>query len=226
MKEKSESVCKCKIEGAIFDLDGTLLDSMPVWDTLGYDYLRSKGVTPNPDLQQRLQTMSLEQAAQDFKNDYGITDSIQEILDAINGMIERFYVETVKLKPGVAEFLEKLSKYDVKMCVATASDRYLTEAALKKNNIDHFFSKIFTCSEIGSGKDSADVYIAALEHLKTSKKKTVVFEDAYHAVLTAKKAGFTVAAVFDRAEQKNVDLIKAKADFYFESFYDLSRYFD
>jgi len=109
------------IKGAIFDLDGTILDSMFIWDTIGEDYLRSLGIEPKENLKETFKTFTLEQAAEYYRENYGVTLSVDEIIDGVNKMVERYYAETVKLKPGIEVFLEKLKAKGVKMCIANSN---------------------------------------------------------------------------------------------------------
>ena len=120
------------IKGAIFDFDGTLVDSMFIWDTFGEDYLRTLGKDPKENLTETFKTFTLEQAAEYYREHYGVTLSVEEIVDGVNRMIEGLYKSTVPLKKGVAEFLAGLSKAGVRMCVATVTDKYLVEAALTR----------------------------------------------------------------------------------------------
>ncbi|MEY8233071.1 HAD hydrolase-like protein [Oscillospiraceae bacterium 50-16] len=117
-----------RIRGAIFDVDGTLLDSMFIWDTIGETYLRSIGYEPREKLNEVFKNMSLFQAARYYRTEYGVTLSIDEIMNGVNAMLERYYRFEVSLKPGVAELLAQLQASGVKLCIATATDRYLVEA--------------------------------------------------------------------------------------------------
>jgi len=202
-----------KIQGAIFDVDGTLLDSMSIWDTIGADYLRSIGYEPRENLNEVFKNMSLLQAAEYYRHKYGVTRSIEEIMDGVNAMLEHFYQYDAPLKPGVAELLERLRRKEVKLCIATATDRYLVEAALERCGVLSYFGEIFTCSEVGHGKDEPIIFEAALCFLGTEKTKTVVFDDALYAIRTAKKAGFLVAAVYDSHEKAQAE-IRTLADLY------------
>lgn len=208
------------IKGAIFDLDGTLLDSMHIWNTVGTDYLISRGVTPEPGLMEKFKKFSIIQAAEYCRRFYGITDSTQSIVDGINSMAEGFYSFKAEIKPGVARMLEKMSANGVKMCVATATDRHMVEAALKRNGIYRFFDGIFTCTEVGFGKDSPVIFEKALEFLGTKKEETVVLEDALHAIETAKKAGFYVVGVYDKSSENESWEIKAVCDEYITSYFE------
>jgi HAD superfamily hydrolase (TIGR01509 family) len=207
-----------KLSGAIFDLDGTLLDSMPILDTLGEDYLLSRGITPKPDVREKLKPMSLPQAAEFFQKDYGLTGSLEEIMCGINRMIAHKYQYEVQLKPDVVPFLRSLRRKGIKMCIATATDRYLAEPALERLQIEDYFSFILTCTETGFSKEGADIYEKALETLSTPKKETVVFEDALHAIKAAKAADFPTVGIYDASAEKDADTIKQIADRYIGSF--------
>ena len=207
------------IEGAIFDVDGTLLDSMMVWANIGTDYLRSLGYEPRENLNETFKSMSLYQAARYYQAEYGVTLSTDEIIAGVNSRIGQFYREKAQLKPGVAEFLWNLRENGVKMCIATATDRPLVEAALDRCGVLGFFSDIFTCFSVGHGKDEPVIYRAAAEHLHTSKARTVVFEDALYAARTAKRDHFVTAAVRDVYEKHQTEL-QTCADIYITDFTD------
>ena len=204
-----------RIRGAIFDVDGTLLDSMFIWDTIGEAYLRSIGYPPKENLNETFKNMSLHQAARYYQTEYGVTRSIDEIMDGVNAMLERYYRFEVPLKPGVAELLERLRQSGVKLCIATATDRHLVEAALDRCGVLSCFGEIFTCNEVGHGKDEPDIFEAALRFLGTRREETLVFDDALYAVRTAKEAGFLVAAVYDSHERSQAE-VRARSDLYLE----------
>ncbi len=201
------------IKGAIFDLDGTLLDSMSIWDTIGNDYLCSLGIETKENLAETFKTFTLEQSAEYYRTHYGVPLSTPEIISGINNMIGNFYRNTVPIKNGVAEFLEKLSQKNIKMCIATVTDKQLAEAALIRLNIRNYFTEIFTATEVGCGKSSPQIYRAALACLGTKKRETLVFEDTYHALMTAKSDGFPVAAVYDKHETRQTE-IRKNSDYY------------
>ena len=207
------------IKGAIFDLDGTLLDSMFIWDTIGEEYLRSLGKEPHEDLKETFMTLTLEEAAVYYREHYGVTLSVKEIVDGVNAMVEQTYRTKVTLKPGIAEYLAWLKENGVRMCVATVTDRYLVEETLERLGVRHYFSEIFTCAEVGFGKDKPVIYQKALEHLETEKRDTYVFEDMLFALNTAKTDGFPTVGVYDRHEAHQ-DELKELADYYIFDFTD------
>lgn len=207
------------IRGAIFDLDGTLLDSMFIWDTIGEDYLRTLGKEPHEDLRETFMTLTLEEAAEYYREHYGVTLSAKEIVDGVNTMVEGIYRTKVTLKPGVTEYLRRLKENGVKMCIATVTDRYLVEETLERFGVRWFFSEIFTCAEVGCGKDKPIIYRKALEYLGTTKEETYVFEDSMFALETVKADGFSAVGIYDRHENRQGEL-KRLADYYIRDFAD------
>ncbi|MGN0492072.1 MAG: HAD family hydrolase [Acutalibacteraceae bacterium] len=205
------------LKGAVFDFDGTLFDSMYVWENAGENYLRSIGIVPKENPQRYLRTLSIAQSAVYIKENYTPWLSAEEVKAGLVRTVERFYLEEVKPKAGAAEFLEKLHSRGVKMCIATASEKYQVAAALKRCNMDKYFSEIFTCTDIGHGKDEPVIFRNAIERLGTAKESTAVFEDSLYALKTAKSDGFITVGVYDPAEEHQ-DEIRALADFFIEDF--------
>lgn len=212
-----------KIDGAIFDLDGTLMDSMFIWDTIGSDYLLSRGITPHENLNETFKNMSLYQAALYYQAEYGLTDSAETIIDGVNRMIEYIYRNQVLAKSGTFTFLEQLKKRHIKMCVATSTDRHLAEITLENNKILSYFDEIFTCGDIGHGKDEPNIFHAAHDFLKTPLESTWIFEDALYAVRTAKASGMPVVGVYDKSE-KNLQSVSSLADIFIHSFDEMEVY--
>ncbi len=205
------------IKGAIFDFDGTLVDSMFIWDTFGENYLRTLGKEPRENLTETFKTFTLEQAAEYYREHYGVTLSVGKIVDGVNEMVAEIYRTNVTLKDGVREFLEGLRSQGVKMCVATVTDRAIVEDVLVNLGIREYFAEILTCAEVGYNKETPHIYRAALEVLGMKKDETVVFEDVLHALVTAKNDGFHVAAVYDEHESRQTEM-KANGDYYITDF--------
>ena len=203
---------------AIFDFDGTLFDSMFVWETLGEDFLRSLGKQPRPGLRDALRPMSTYQSACYLQNEYALTLTPEEITQGVNGIIEGFYFHKVQPKPGVIPFLERLRQAGIPMAVATASERSHVEAALKRCGMDRFFEAILTCGEVGQGKDSPLVFCRAMEALGGDHAGTVIFEDALHGVRTAKADGFFVCGVYDSSEPRPEEM-KTLCDCYLADYF-------
>jgi len=186
-----------KISGAIFDMDGTLTDSMYIWENSGMRYAGTIGLAVRTDFETVVREMSMAQVAEYIGKEYGVKLTAQEIIDGINKMVEPMYRNEVQPKRGVPEFLEELRRRGVRMCVATATDISLVEMVLRRLDLLKYFERIFTCTMVGAGKEKPDIYEAALKFLGTPKEETPVFEDALFAARTAKSAGFPLAAVYD-----------------------------
>lgn len=206
-----------EIKGAVFDADGTLFDSMGLWDRAGEIYLRRKGIRPGEDTKEQLETMTMEESAEYFRSSYGIRLERDEIIDEFNRMIYDCYEKVIRIKPGVLQVLEDLKSRNVRICIATSTDRPLIEAALKNNGIDGYFTGLLTCTEAGAGKRNPRIYELAMGILGTKKEETLVFEDAYFAAETAKKSGFTVAVIRDFYSEKDREKLLKLADIYLES---------
>lgn len=210
-----------EIEAAIFDMDGTLLDSMQVWHNFASDYVKRLGIEPNESISQRLYTMSIIDSAMFLKNEFSLNKSAEVIVDEINDMVKNQYFYHLLPKENVMNVLKKYKNEGIKMCVATATDRFLAEAAINRLNMNEYFDFIITCTEVKASKTLPVIYEEALKKLKTSKDKTYVFEDAYFAAISAKKAGFKVVGVMDEASKKFQDILKETSDYYIKSFYEL-----
>jgi HAD superfamily hydrolase (TIGR01509 family) len=126
----------------------------------------------------------------------------------------------IPLKTAVLPFLDRLYRNNVKMCIATATERELAKAALERLSAAKYFDFILTCTEAGMGKDTPEFFLKALELLNTPRHETIVFEDALHAIKSAKAAGFLVVAVYDKSSYEEQEEIKSIADIYLNSFED------
>lgn len=206
------------IQGAIFDCDGTLFDSMYLYRDFVSQYLIGRGLVPEAGIEDTIRYMSMLEAAEYVRGAYGLPETAEEIIEDCNRVLENAYFHEIQPKPGVRELLIQLYSRGVPMCIATATDRYLVEGALRRLGMDGYFYGITTCGEAGAGKERPDVFLRALEILRTPAQATWVFEDARHAVITAKKCGFPVCAVFDEDERDHASEIKALSDIYLESF--------
>lgn len=205
------------IKGAIFDVDGTLLDSMEIWEDVAIRYLKSIGVEAEPDLPEVMFTMSLPEGAAYVKEHYRLTRETDEIIQGVLDIIHKYYEETAPLKPGVTKILEELSGKGIPMTVATSNNKEEVEAAFKRLGIASYFSRIFTCEEVGAGKTRPDIYMKAAEYMGTRPEETVIFEDVLHAIRTAKKAGFLAVGLYDEASKADQEAIEKEADWYAKS---------
>jgi HAD superfamily hydrolase (TIGR01509 family) len=187
--------------GVIFDLDGTLLDSMMCWDSIASDYLRDRGIEPEPGIDHKVNAMSLPQAARYLHENYLPQVPAERIKEDINAHIEYAYRETLDFKPGARALLDELESRSVPLCLATASDLPYVEALLARLDARHYFKELFTCTEFGSHKDEPAIFEAALASLGSRRETTPVFEDALYALRTAHAIGFPTVAVYDAANE-------------------------
>ncbi|MBQ7447529.1 MAG: HAD family phosphatase [Eubacterium sp.] len=210
------------IEGAIFDVDGTLLDSMPIWEVAPIIYLKKLGITPQENLAEDVFTLSQAEWSHFIAEHYDVHQTDEEIQAGICEITNAFYLNEAPLKPGVKEFLEELSKRGIPMIAATNTPRDLIDQVLKRHEIRHHFIDILNCSDLGTNKREPRIYELACEKLGTNKETTWIFEDVLHAAETAKKAGFPLVAVADKASIRQRDEIRELADFFVEDLTGIS----
>lgn len=212
------------IRGAIFDMDGTLLDTMPFWNDVGEVYLKGLNVQAEPQLGTKLFCMTMGQAAEYLKHTYSLRLTPEEIIEGINGTIREFYQKRAALKANVPEFLKQLSKRNIKLVLATVTERKLAEAALSRCRILNYFDFVMTDAEAGAGKDRPDIYFKAAEKLGTAPMETLVFEDALYAAKTAKAAGFCTVGVYDEASRDAQPKLRGICDYYIRNFRDFDSF--
>lgn len=205
------------IRGAIFDLDGVLLDSMGIWEDLGARYLRRLHITPEPGLNEVLFPMSMEQGAAYLKAHYPLQQSEAEICGGIAQMLKDYYAQEVPAKPGAAALLAFLAERGVSMAAATSSPRAHVTAALDRLGLLPYLQAVFTTGEVGVSKHEPVIYHLAAERLGTAPAETLVFEDSLYALKTARAAGYCTVGVFDAHGEEDQAGLKAAAEVYLTS---------
>ncbi|MFQ7102846.1 MAG: HAD family hydrolase [Anaerovoracaceae bacterium] len=210
-----------KISGAIFDMDGTLLDSTEMWQGAAGRYITSLMKTPEPDLGAKTKAMTLEELCAYLKSEYAIATTEEKIAKGFNTILREGYLSNVGIKEYVPILLEKFKQKSIAMCITTSTDKAIAEEILARLGIRDYFSQIVTCKEAGGGKEDPEVFLHAHDMLGTPKDETVVIEDGVLAIRGAKEAGFYVIAIADESEKENEPEIKQLADKYIESFKEL-----
>ena len=205
------------IKGAIFDVDGVILDSMSIWWNLAENYLNSIGIDSDENLTEIISDKTLTETVIYIKNKYNIAMSVAEILNEINGIVNDFYFNKVELKPGAKELLEHLKSRNIKITAATLSERNHIERAFERLDILKHFDKIFTVGEVGKGKNEPDIFYAARDFMGTQTEETAVFEDSVYAITTAKKAGFYCFGIKDESGKESQWELKVACDKYLKS---------
>ena len=195
---------------AIFDMDGTLIDSMVFWKNLATEYLSSKGVRQIPeDIPERIKPMTMSESAALFQQEFGLSGDPEA---EMNAMMDAHYRNDIPLKPGVREYLQMLRSRGVRMCVASATAEHLMEACLKRLGVRDCFSFLLSCETVGAGKRSPLVYQESAKRLHAAPEDVAVYEDALYALQTAKAAGYYVVGVYDDSAAKNWQTIEGIAD--------------
>ena len=195
---------------AIFDMDGTLIDSMIFWKNLASEYLSSKGVTQIPaDILERIKPMTMSESAVLFQQEFGLPGDPEA---EMNALMDAHYRNDIPLKPGVREYLHLLHNRGVRMCVASATAEHLMESCLARLGVRDCFEFLLSCETVGAGKRSPLVYHESAKRLDATPPEIAVYEDALYAVQTAKNAGYYVVGVYDDSTAKNWLTIEKLAD--------------
>ena len=210
-----------KLQGAIFDLDGTLVDSMPwwetIWDVVSAAHFQGKPCRPAREVEERMHTLFVVETVRLLRDYYaselGVEIAFDDLFATVNNDIDDFYRTRVKLKAGVQELLQALHERSIPMCIASATERESILVVLRGCGIEHYFSGISTCPEVGKSKTEPDVYLAALKGLGTPIETTWVFEDAFTGLNTASNAGLRTVGIYESQESRYEEM-KRKADVY------------
>lgn len=209
------------IKAVIFDLDGTLVDSMWMWKQIDVEYLGRYGIELPEDLQSSIEGMSFSETAEYFKQRFQLDDPIEKIKADWNEMAWDKYANQVPLKAGVAEFLDELRQKDIKMGIATSNSRELVDLVTKKNQIHSYFQSIRTSCEVNKGKPSPDIYLLVADDLGVTPGDCLVFEDVVQGIMAGKNADMKVCAVKDAYSEDQDDEKKALSDYYIDSYVEL-----
>lgn len=204
----------CK--GVLFDVDGTLLDSMKIWDELPYRYLASFGIQGSKDLSSVVYPMTLEESSAYLKESYGLQDSVGKIQKDILKIMEDFYRYEVQCKEGVEAFLFSLKEQSIPMGIVSIGNSELIEAAFQRLRIRSYFDFILTCDVYQTSKKESLIYEIGKEKLSCSQ--VYVFEDVLQALQSAKKAGCITVAVADASNEKYRKDMQECADYFIEDF--------
>lgn len=205
-----------RVSGVVFDLDGTLLDTMTQWNSLGVDYLRQLGYEPRADTIDKIGAMSLRECVAYFKSEYKIERIIETMLSELHERLSHLYSDEAREKPGAVDTLRLLKKHAVKVAVATATSRELAIAGLSRVGALEYVDHVLSCrdADIKAHKDQPKIYEEAQRRLGVLQEETVVVEDAFYAILTAKRAGYYVVGIEDESERSRKEKIVRTVDLY------------
>lgn len=195
---------------AIFDMDGTLIDSMNFWKNLASEYLSSKGITQvSEEILQKIKPMTMSESAALFQEVFGLSGDVEAEMNAV---MDEHYRNDIPLKNGVRAYLDMLHRKGVRMCVASATAEQLMESCLSRLGIRDYFAFLLSCETVGAGKSNPLVYHESAKRLQANPDEIAVYEDALYAVKTAKNAGYYVIGVYDEGAAKNWAAVTLIAD--------------
>lgn len=210
-----------EIDAVIFDLDGSLVDSMWMWHEIDVEYLGRFGLEVPDGLQREIEGFSFSETAQYFKEKFSIPDSIEEIKRTWNEMAWDKYMNEVPLKPGAKEFLSLCRKKGIKLGIATSNSRELVTNVADVHGLHDYFSCIMTGCDVGKGKPAPDIYLAVADALGVLPKRCLVFEDIIPGIQAGKAAGMKVCAVEDFYSVPQTAEKMALADYYIKDFHEI-----
>lgn len=204
------------IEAVIFDLDGTLVDSMWMWKRIDIEYLQRFHIDYPEDLQDKVEGMSFTEVAHYFKNRFSLPDSIDHIKAAWNEMAYEKYKSQVPLKKGMLDLLKELKEKKIKTGIATSNSRELVDTVLESLQITSYFDEVHTSCEVAKGKPAPDIYLLVAECLKVKPEHCLVFEDLPLGIMAGKRAGMKVCAVEDEYSKHMREEKQRLADYWRE----------
>ena len=197
---------------AIFDLDGTLIDSMYIWERIDKEFLYNFDIIPDKDYNKVISELSFFEGIEYIKNRYNLSLSKEQIIKELNNIAYRYYSEEITLKDGVYDFLDDLYYKNIKIGIATSCMKNMCVTVLKKHNILKYIDTIVYSDDIKKNKSFPDIYIETAKQLNTSINNCIIFEDMPFAIMGAKKSGAFVVGVYDKYSSDKVEEIKLICD--------------
>ncbi len=213
------------INAAIFDMDGTFLDSMPYWMNAGSFFLESLQIQGEENLGEKLLDMTLPEGCIYLKEKYSLNLSPEQIEEKIKNILLSAYTNEISFKGTSLSFLKKLKESGSKIAVCTHTERSLFSPAFKRLGLENFFDYVISAKEFGFSKSHPEIFFHVAEKLNSKPEETWVFEDALYAIITAKRAGFKTAGIFDSSSQKDEEKIKKIATKYFYTYNEAESFF-
>jgi len=214
------------IKAVIFDIDGTLIDSMWIWKQVDIEFLGKRGIPLPEKLQSEIEGMSYSETAIYFKARFNLPESLEEIKEEWRFMAEDYYKCHIKLKSGAKELLKLLYDKGFKIGIATSNSRELVEYMLVNHGIRQYFSNMRTSCEVDKGKPHPDVYLKVAEDMGIEPCYCLAFEDTVAGVMAAKSAGMKVFVMSDEVSLESKDKLVEMAEGYIHSFNEVMGYFE
>jgi len=208
------------IKLAILDLDGTILDSMGYWEKAPVDYLKNLGKTITPKQNEYFLSLSFPEGVAYLKEEFDIKQKDDELTDGINSVMELNYLNNVKIKGEFLKLLKCFKNHNIKMCIASATDHYLIEKAIKKQGIDKYIEYILSSTNVGTSKKKPDIYLMCTKHFNVKPTEAMIFEDLPYGLIATEGLGFTRVGLYDKTSSNLQEHLKNHSEFYFEEIND------
>jgi HAD superfamily hydrolase (TIGR01509 family) len=209
------------IKAILFDLDGTLVDSMGIWGEIDREFMSERGLAVPENLQQQIEGLSMNETAQFFKETFHLEESEEELMQIWNQMALEHYKHAISLKPGALAFLEDLKRRGILCAIASSNSPFLVEACLKAHGIKKYMGTFVTAGEVGSGKPNPDVYLEAAKRLGVAPQDCLVFEDILPGIMAGINAGMKTCAVWDDYSSDVWEEKKELADYWILDYNEL-----
>lgn len=206
------------IKAVIFDMDGTLIDSMGVWAEIDRVFLKKRQIPMPDDILKNIEGMSFTETAHYFKNRFNLIENVEEITKEWIEMSKEYYRDHIPLKKGAKELVEKLFNNGFKIGLGTSCQQQLVQASLQKHGLESYFQSVRTSCEVGRGKPFPDIFLKVAEDLQVKPEECLVFEDTIAGIKAARQAGMRVIAVFDNHSLPHMDRISELSDGFIVNF--------
>lgn len=209
-------------KAVIFDMDGSLVDSMWIWPEVDRIYMKKYDLTFPESFHKDIEGKSYTETAQYFVDTFSNLDqTVEQVMQEWRDMTIRLYATKVYPKPGAVEFLQSMRRSGIKLGIATSNNREIAQAALNARKLAKYFDSVRTSCEVAVGKPAPDVYLKVAEDLQVSPRECLVFEDVPNGILAGKSAGMEVCAVDDEFSRKDEEEKKRLADYFIHDFYEI-----
>lgn len=209
---KTRHLFNDKNKNIIFDMDGTLVDSMPFWKNSAKEYAQEKGVVIPDNFDEVTGVMDLNEYAEYVKNELGIDTNLEQITNAAVKIMNKHYASDIPAKTGMVELIKREYEAGSNLVIFSASDKTSVEILLNRFGVRECFKDIYTVYDIGLNKSDKESYRKAAHLAGMDEENVWVYEDILRGVKAAKEAGFNVCAVYDEDSKKDWDIIKTYAD--------------